>query len=144
MSACSHRSGTNEQRLYQQAMRVNSCLKQVCAAFLDGLQRQARIRRLSGKAALFSGDTAGAAADFQAAVELKPGALGAWEGVAQLKAASGEMAEAAETYQKLVRAPTDCGQWALRRLRTCAPCSPSVDLVLLGRVHIGLAQCPSP
>ena len=88
------------------------------AALLGGLRRQACIRRLSGKAALFSGDTAGAAADFQAAVELKPGALGAWEGIAQLKAASGEMAEAAETYQKLVRATVDCCYWALRCLRT--------------------------
>ena len=83
---------------------------------------QACIRRLSGKAALFSGDTAGAAADFQAAVELKPQALSAWEGIAQLKAASGEMAEAAETYQKLVRALLALANSRCAGLRVRTPC----------------------
>ncbi len=52
---------------------------------------------------MYSGDTAGASADFQAAVELDVNAFPAWEGIAQLKAATGDAAEAAETYQKLVR-----------------------------------------
>ena len=108
----------------------SAACKLLFAPLLGGLQRQACIRRLSGKAAMFSGDTAGAAAEFQAAVELKPGALGAWEGVAQLKAASGEMAEAAETYQKLVRATLASGQvLAAALLAHSAPCSPSIDPV---------------
>ncbi|KAK9826861.1 hypothetical protein WJX81_001210 [Elliptochloris bilobata] len=59
-------------------------------------------RVLSGRAALYSGDTAGASTDFQAAVELNPEACSAWEGIAQLKSATGDVAEAAETYQKLL------------------------------------------
>ena len=89
---------------------------------------------------MFSGDTAGAAADFQAAVELKPGALGAWEGIAQLKAATGEMAEAAETYQKLVRAiigPLAAAGTLLASLRALLPADAGT---VLGRMHIGLAH----
>jgi hypothetical protein len=64
---------------------------------------QCCLRRLSGKAALYGGDTAGASADFAAAVELDAAGLAAWEGIAQLKAVTGDVAEAAEIYQKLVR-----------------------------------------
>jgi len=71
---------------------------------------QCCLRRLSGRAALYGGDTAGASADFAAAVELDAAGLPAWEGIAQLKAVTGDVAEAAETYQKLVRGARRAGE----------------------------------
>jgi predicted TPR repeat methyltransferase len=62
--------------------------------------------RICGRAALYNGDNQRADEEYRQAISLQPAALPAWEGLALLQLSSGDVVEAAETYEKLVRLRT--------------------------------------
>lgn len=62
-------------------------------------------RRICGRAALYNGDYGRAEEEYRQATALNPSALPAWEGLALLQQATGDVVEAAETLEKMVRPP---------------------------------------
>lgn len=58
--------------------------------------------RICGRAALYNGEYARAEEEYRQATALNESALPAWEGMALLQQATGDVVEAAETLEKMV------------------------------------------
>lgn len=88
--------------------------------------------RVCARVALYNGDYPRAEQELQQAIGLQEAALPAWEGKAMLQQARGDTLEAAETYEKLVRA--SCQSPVI-------PDTPRAFMVLSAGVVAGCVAC---